>query len=547
MSNGKIDLWNLDQAMRDVPLQGFHPDVITALVFLDDHQLLLSADDSGSIKAWFVRPSRWKGQLAFELHTPPTKRQANGTTQPTKEPIKNDDPIRQVTGLSLAPGISSMGFHAPSSRLFCGHRNGTITVWHLQPLIDFLARVSADASSSWFVTPSVSAPQSPAPISAAPVTDSIATHTLLPPGANVKFTPSTTAASTPLSTRPSTALLNPIRAASNILGLPESSRYQFIASNLPIKDQLALMASALKPSYTFQAHDTIVATLHVIHDPPALLSTAGEHVAQLWTLNGDYMGVLDSVQGMGRAYAASSGVAYKGPPIDPWEFSVNVAAREQKDRATTHAVLQELEQMSLDAEQAQIQPSPSRIKSRPNSSNSLAPQSSRLHSRAVSTQSLHAAVSPSTSSNSLPPIVQISPAPSPSRTGHTPIASSPTHLSRSSTGSRRPSSSARNESDMKDLLSTPQSAKSPQSPGNFFLSTPLSPIDNYNQVTKGLLSPASRSALGSTTPSAGGTRPTSSNVTGDASSNGQIATPTRKPSTSSFNNTNRSARSQTQD
>jgi WD40 repeat protein len=70
MSNGKIDLWNLDQAMRDVPIQGGHVDVITSMCFLDDHQLLLSADDSGEIMAWFVRPNRWKGQLAFQLKTP---------------------------------------------------------------------------------------------------------------------------------------------------------------------------------------------------------------------------------------------------------------------------------------------------------------------------------------------------------------------------------------------------------------------------------------------------------------------------------------------
>ena len=70
MSNGRIDIWHLDQSMRDVPIAGGHPDVITCLCFIDSHQLLLSADDSGTIMAWFVRPSRWKGQLAFTLHTP---------------------------------------------------------------------------------------------------------------------------------------------------------------------------------------------------------------------------------------------------------------------------------------------------------------------------------------------------------------------------------------------------------------------------------------------------------------------------------------------
>ena len=104
MSNGKIDLWNLDQAMRDVPIAGGHFDVITALYFLDAHQLLLSGDDSGAIMAWFVRPSRWKGQLAFQLFTPPTAKEhstfvRSATTKKTT-PAPNNDPIRLVNGMS---------------------------------------------------------------------------------------------------------------------------------------------------------------------------------------------------------------------------------------------------------------------------------------------------------------------------------------------------------------------------------------------------------------------------------------------------------------
>jgi hypothetical protein len=101
------------QAMRDVPISGGHPDVITALYFLDAHQLLLSADDSGNIMAWFVRPSRWKGQLAFQLHTPAATKDAQPSTAlslpaPTlkqqstsnKSEAPNTDPIRLVNAIS---------------------------------------------------------------------------------------------------------------------------------------------------------------------------------------------------------------------------------------------------------------------------------------------------------------------------------------------------------------------------------------------------------------------------------------------------------------
>lgn len=110
MSNGKIDLFNLDQAMRDLPIQGCHQDVITAMCFIDANQLLISGDDSGAIMAWFVRPSRWKGQLAFTLHTPNTPKASQTAAEKLKEQEQeeinkrnaawiNDDPIRQVNGL----------------------------------------------------------------------------------------------------------------------------------------------------------------------------------------------------------------------------------------------------------------------------------------------------------------------------------------------------------------------------------------------------------------------------------------------------------------
>jgi WD40 repeat protein len=100
MSNGKIDLWSLEQALRDVPISGGHPDVITALTFLDQQQLLLSADDSGNIMAWFVRPSRWKGQLAFQLHTP-GKETTTSVIKHTRAPsMHNHDPIRLVNAAS---------------------------------------------------------------------------------------------------------------------------------------------------------------------------------------------------------------------------------------------------------------------------------------------------------------------------------------------------------------------------------------------------------------------------------------------------------------
>jgi WD40 repeat protein len=162
MSNGKVDLWNLDQAMRDVPIQGGHPDVITALIFLDQQQLLLSADDSGGIMAWFVRPSRWKGQLAFELHTPAAKKETPPTTAAAVVPLSkarhhrgasqsNPDPIKLVSGMSNVPGIGCMSFHAPTAQLFCGHRNGHIIVWDLTHILAFIERVSADTTANWLV------------------------------------------------------------------------------------------------------------------------------------------------------------------------------------------------------------------------------------------------------------------------------------------------------------------------------------------------------------------------------------------------------------
>lgn len=111
--------FSLCQAMRDVPISGGHPDVITALFFLDAHQLLLSADDSGNIMAWFVRPSRWKGQLAFQLHTPAATKDAHTSNAlalpaPTlkhpstssKAETTNTDPIRLVNAISKSLHMS---------------------------------------------------------------------------------------------------------------------------------------------------------------------------------------------------------------------------------------------------------------------------------------------------------------------------------------------------------------------------------------------------------------------------------------------------------
>lgn len=545
MSNGRIDLWNLDQAMRDVPVQGYHSDVITAMLFIDAQHILLSADDSGTIMAWFVRPSRWKGQLAFELHTPITKKEGATTTTNESTPASsstfdpnNADPIRRVTGLSSVPGISSMGFHSPSGMLFCGHRNGAIQVWDLKPLLDFLTCVSSDSSASWFVTPST--------------TGSRLTSTL--PSAAPSRPRTTLGEASRTSTR--TATFNQGESDGSMVlsknGL--DTALMPMTTGLPIRDQLQLMASALRPCNTILAYDTSVSTLHVVLDPPALLSTTTEHVAHVWTLQGEPMGVLDSVQGLARGYAASSGLSIKGPqPL--WNFTVNVAAREQRDRATTHIVLQDLESMAqktIEATEAAAAaaaasssqtPVATRIRrhSRPLSSISSTSSSASGTNDSNRMLAMNISLTPNATSVDTPPAPSSSssislpslatPVKSAHSTSRPTLPSIPTTATKTPVRSSRrmqqqpntphvtdatatPSNDDKNaitasmasmaiqdssSSSSSALSSSPSTSSLTSSPaGPFFLSTPMSPIDNYQTVTKGILSPATRGATSNT-------------------------------------------------
>ncbi len=409
MSNGKVDLWNLDQAMRDVPISGGHPDVITALLFLDKQQLLLSADDSGNIMAWFVRPSRWKGQLAFQLHTPvPAKDPAapppsTSVVVVAPAPVRthqrmasqaNPDPIKDVLGVvsSGVPGIGCMSFHSASSHLFCGHRNGHIIVWDLSAILAFIERVAADPLANWFVN-------APAHHHTGQQQSNQHNHTrnvsiLAPTNANASHARMPSGSSTPqLSTQLGTASLlqlpvpgsRPTSSLGSILSQRRSaaSAAAAAAANfssarveeplLPIKDQLALIAKATKPCRTIHAHDAGVSSLHVIPEPPSFLSCAsGDHVAHVWSLQGEPMGKLDPVTGLAKGYEMSAppipsatgapasttssaaskkaaAAAAAAEQADPWLFRVDVASRAASDRASTHQVLKGLERMALEA------------------------------------------------------------------------------------------------------------------------------------------------------------------------------------------------------
>jgi len=373
MSNGKVDLWNLDQAMRDVPIAGGHPDVITALSFIDEHQLLLSADDSGNVMAWFVRPSRWKGQLAFQLQTPGKALAAAETAVVPSSPSKhtraqstaNPDPIRLVKTASNVPGIGCMSFHASTCQLFCGHRNGHILVWDLKPLLDFIARVAADPTASWFVN----TPQTSTILPPLVATSSTAAALALPalyahPSSSVSSSVQASPAlrSRPVSTRDSPLLSNSRRSNVSFSQQQLDDELQ----NVPIKDQLARLAQATKPSHVIQAHDGSVATLHVVHDPPSLLSAAaGDHVCHVWSLTGESMGVLDPVVGLAKGYelsappsaqpvssSAKAAAAANAAGTPAWRFRMDVATRAANDRAATHEVLKSLERMALDAQEA---------------------------------------------------------------------------------------------------------------------------------------------------------------------------------------------------
>jgi hypothetical protein len=174
---------------------------------------------------------------------------------------------------------------------------------------------------------------------------------------------STTLSHSHSTTQPPSA--NPSRPAStlgNLLSVRRSNAASAAAATptpeipaLPIKDQLALIAQNTHPCRIIQAHDAGVSSVHVILDPPSLLSCAADHVCHVWSLEGEPMGQLDPVTGLARGYELSTPGATsklnesKKKAENEWHFRVDVAARSAQDRSSTHQVLMSLERMATDA------------------------------------------------------------------------------------------------------------------------------------------------------------------------------------------------------
>jgi len=252
-----------------------------------------------------------------------------------------------------------MSFHAPTSQLYCGHRNGHIIVWDLKPLLDFIERVAADPTANWFVSQAATGTAA-----AAHATPSNAIGMAPASSAGSSLQVTSNLRSRPVSTREAAALSHNRR--SNVSFSPPPEEFD-VKGSLPIKDQLALIAQATKPSRIIQAYDTGVSSLTVILDPPALLSAAaGDHVCHVWSLTGEAMGTLDPVTGLAKGYElsappsaqpisakAAAAAAAAAASLPEWRFRVDVASRAARDRATTHGVLKELERMAIDAQTQQ--------------------------------------------------------------------------------------------------------------------------------------------------------------------------------------------------
>ena len=153
-----------------------------------------------------------------------------------------------VCFVSSVSGISCMCFHAPSSQLFCGHRNGQIQVWNLKPMLDFLDRVVADPTASWFVN-------STATTNSAKLSRQSST---------VRFQ---TSSSGPSGSVDSGSLLSPASPSSSLLlssgrrtamSFPKEADKEGkdTDADWPIKDQLARIANNTMPCNTILAHDT---------------------------------------------------------------------------------------------------------------------------------------------------------------------------------------------------------------------------------------------------------------------------------------------------
>jgi len=270
----------------------------------------------------------------------------------------NVDPIKLVTGMNNVPGITCMAFHAPSSSLFCGHRNGRIVVWQLKHLLDFLRNMSLDPAANWFgeVRPMPSnANQLNAEHSHHRGTNSHGSFGVgsSPRSPSFPIGPSNTLAlpsptASPSSRSPSPRMnfrrmptLSAVAAASN------AAR----SNSMPLRDQIALIAETTKPARIIKAHQTVVQSLHIISDPPSLLSITTDHLTYIWSLDGKLLGKLDPIQGLARGYALSAGDkdAEKSVPAPAWQFHIDVGARERADRRMTTQVMSSLQVMAQTA------------------------------------------------------------------------------------------------------------------------------------------------------------------------------------------------------
>ena len=338
---------------------------------------------------------------------------------------------------------------------------------------------------------------------------------------------------------------------------------------LPIKEQLALMASALTPISRLVAHDTVVSTLHVVLDPPALISTTSEHVAYLWTLGGEEgpepMGALDPVRGLAAGYAQSAGappavaapsaaalashaasVANGGPvasSLVPWNFNIDVASRTKKDRLATLVVMQELDGMV--AKMADMATSEAASEA---SRRSSAAQSAARSPAASGAASLSSSKVGSRHS-SRPTTALLGGSPAAVHKTSASSAAAPASEEKESTAADAGADRSKRVTRALSVRASDSHSAAPSPDGavdaaSFFMSTPMSPVNSLPALSKHVLSPGQRVraslAAAPATPAAAASSPSKS------ATKSAIASPvTSKPVSAGVSaaNTNRSQRS----
>ena len=281
-SDGSLQLWDFEHGKLEGTCIG-HTSSITAVVFLEPYPLLIATDTRGNIVVWTVRPSLNKHSCVFRFRNEENR----------KKTLQFRTPLVPVTVLAIDTDKRSS---LNCCTLYTGDENGKIRVWDLLPLLKQLKSCGI-----------IPVPQPNLFVNANRI---------------LKF-------------QVTDEIPREVQSARQLFEKRDKHLTFFFLPGTPILSDI----ENFECTRSWTAHTDQILSLHLIAEPPSLLTSSFDRMANVWDREGSLLGSLR--QGSHEEEEEEEVVK------NSWKFQVNVEKQQEDKREKATSVQEALESKSF--------------------------------------------------------------------------------------------------------------------------------------------------------------------------------------------------------